>query len=578
MAAAAVTSTSTLPPSSPNLSPDDVAANRDAQADELEALAEIIGPRHLRLWQPQDDRAHAGARAIQGAGDVVGAGSGASVGADGNASNAAFTADPQGVMCIDVRTTTPLRVVLASAGPPHGGEVEGEGGGGGGGGAGAEGVPIDHLVPIEVAFTLGPLYPSHAPPTFTINCCWLGRARRTILCDKLEQIAHDALGDAILWQWYQFLHEDALDALGITPHPDTGHAVIVLGGTTAPGGVGGGERAGSGGGALYGAAPANRSGSAGSIDAVPGPAVEGPAEGGAAAGPWPPGADALPLERVQSGAAANAVAAALKRIRSYDQQERQRRFDESMHMCGICFEEGLPGPACMRLHCSHVWCRQCIGGYCTSQIESAQVNSIKCPQDGCDADILPTEIKQVVEVADYERYETMLLDVGLSAMTDVVRCPRLTCQSPVILENDSVMGECQACYFVFCVRCKKTWHGTNMCNIVDMEALLEEYDNASAEERREIEVKWGATFPKLRQMMIEAKDALYLRANSVECPVCGAYISKTDGCNKMDCSRCRCIFCYLCGKEIKLKDPYGHFSAECRLFEGMPGVEDDGEW
>eukprot|EP00038_Savillea_parva_P002833 m.118171 g.118171 ORF g.118171 m.118171 type:complete len:103 (+) comp10966_c0_seq1:1689-1997(+) len=53
---------------------------------------------------------------------------------------------------------------------------------------------------------------------------------------------------------------------------------------------------------------------------------------------------------------------------------------------------------------------------------------------------------------------------------------------------------------------------------------------------------------------------------------------QTDGCNKMDCSRCRCIFCYLCGKEIKLKDPYGHFSAECRLFEGMPGVEDDGEW
>lgn len=84
MAAAAVTSTSTLPPSSPNLSPDDVAVNRDAQADELEALAEIIGPRHLRLWQPHDDRANTGARAIQGAGDVVGAGSGASVGADGN--------------------------------------------------------------------------------------------------------------------------------------------------------------------------------------------------------------------------------------------------------------------------------------------------------------------------------------------------------------------------------------------------------------------------------------------------------------------------------------------------------------
>ena len=33
-----------------------------------------------------------------------------------------------------------------------------------------------------------------------------------------------------------------------------------------------------------------------------------------------------------------------------------------------------------------------------------------------------------------------------------------------------------------------------------------------------------------------------------ECPACGAIIDRNQGCDHMTCSKCRCSFCYVCGK------------------------------
>lgn len=142
----------------------------------------------------------------------------------------------------------------------------------------------------------------------------------------------------------------------------------------------------------------------------------------------------------------------------------------------------------------------------------------------------------MVTVAEYDRYESRLLEVGLAEMTDVKTCPRLTCQMPVIIEKNSDMGSCPACFYVWCIYCDRAWHGTNPCRIKDLAKVMQDYEEASEEERGAMERRYG--YKKLQSLLNDAKDMEYLRANSVPCPNCKAWISKIDGCNKMYISRC----------------------------------------
>jgi TRIAD3 protein (E3 ubiquitin-protein ligase RNF216) len=43
------------------------------------------------------------------------------------------------------------------------------------------------------------------------------------------------------------------------------------------------------------------------------------------------------------------------------------------------------------------------------------------------------------------------------------------------------------------------------------------------------------------------------------CPKCNAQFMKEEGCNKMECPRCRAWICYWCRKEIPREIGYGHF-------------------
>ena len=58
-------------------------------------------------------------------------------------------------------------------------------------------------------------------------------------------------------------------------------------------------------------------------------------------------------------------------------------------------------------------------------------------------------------------------------------------------------------------------------------------------------------------------------------------VQKTEGCNKMTCTKCRSYFCWLCNTLLSRSTPYSHFSirgSPCfeRLFEGVEADQD--EW
>ena len=70
-------------------------------------------------------------------------------------------------------------------------------------------------------------------------------------------------------------------------------------------------------------------------------------------------------------------------------------------------------------------------------------------------------------------------------MSDIVNCPRPSCQSPVILEQDRTIGVCQVCRFAFCSLCKLTFHSVSPCVFRpnEIRKLKMEFGNATEAEK-----------------------------------------------------------------------------------------------
>jgi len=74
------------------------------------------------------------------------------------------------------------------------------------------------------------------------------------------------------------------------------------------------------------------------------------------------------------------------------------------------------------------------------------------------------QVKELVSVELYDRYERLLLQQSLDTMADIVYCPRRACQCPVLIDDN--MGTCPSCNHVFCVYCKMTYHGVSPCRLL----------------------------------------------------------------------------------------------------------------
>ena len=82
------------------------------------------------------------------------------------------------------------------------------------------------------------------------------------------------------------------------------------------------------------------------------------------------------------------------------------------------------------------------------------------------------------------------------------------------------------------------------------------------EQGRENEEKRRAKVKELENEVLAMK---YVAQNAKRCPRCSVAIERSEGCNKMTCSNCQAVFCFICGKEV---DGYNHFQGgSCMLFD-----------
>jgi len=267
-------------------------------------------------------------------------------------------------------------------------------------------------------------------------------------------------------------------------------------------------------------------------------------------------------------------------IMHYSEYEVDRVFNVSYFECQVCFCEKI-GSACMKFYeCDHISCRECLSEYFTLQIQDGAVKNLSCPTPKCESQAYPSQVKTLVRDDLYDKYDKFLLQTTLDTMSDTEYCPRPNCQTPVLIEKDSTIGECPNCTHAFCILCKKASHGVAPCSIktTEFRKLRDEYMYASEEERSLMEKKYGRR--KLQHVFEEVVSDEWVKENSKKCPNCECSIQKSEGCNKMTCIKCRCHFCWLCNMILTNGNPYSHFnnpSEECfnRLFEGIDGFNDD---
>uniref|UniRef100_G3MKP3 RBR-type E3 ubiquitin transferase n=1 Tax=Amblyomma maculatum TaxID=34609 RepID=G3MKP3_AMBMU len=268
-------------------------------------------------------------------------------------------------------------------------------------------------------------------------------------------------------------------------------------------------------------------------------------------------------------------------LTEFNIQEKRRLFNLRWITCQVCLTSKLGSEFELVLGCDHAFCRECLREHFRIQIESGSASQLRCPQEKCTTQVLPTQVKSLVGDALGARYEESLLNAYLDSQADLTYCPRLQCQRPVVTDPDLPMAQCASCYFVFCLYCRMVYHGVQPCRLKPGEkrAIRDEYLSATPAAKQAMEKRYGRR--TLQLLVDESLTQDWMQENSKKCPHCAISIEKQDGCNKMTCWRCGTYFCWICLVALKASgNPYQHFSdprSSCfnKLFEGAEELVDD---
>ncbi|XP_039308043.1 E3 ubiquitin-protein ligase RNF14 isoform X1 [Solenopsis invicta] len=372
---------------------------------------------------------------------------------------------------------------------------------------------VEHLPPIRMYITLPNTYPSKTSPNFHLSIIWLTPWDISFICQKLDEIWKENEGNEIIFQWLNFLQNDIYDFLNIWESLDISYLNLM-----------------------------HTSRNAVTIRLAK-----------------------LSDCRAQNGALLSDIKRLLIR---YDKEQHKAQFYKNIYTCHICFEEYV-GTNCIELeNCGHIYCRGCMEQHTRIKINEYN-NDILCPTIDCKRKMSPNDIKTLCPDL-FSQYEDIMLRVTLDTMDDMVYCPQISCQYPVIRNPNDDTPICPICNYCFCIYCRKMYHGQEPCEMTSAETiiLIEKYKNSNDKEKKMLEKKYGK-----RQMQSIEKylTTEYLQDNTKNCPKCHSFVSKSEGCNKIQCIHCNAQFCWLCNEQIH---GYEHFNSPGNLcygllFEGM---------
>ncbi|KAJ3429064.1 e3 ubiquitin-protein ligase [Anaeramoeba flamelloides] len=199
----------------------------------------------------------------------------------------------------------------------------------------------------------------------------------------------------------------------------------------------------------------------------------------------------------------------------------------------------------VRCKAGHLICVNCLNGTVKYAI-GMRKNEIKCPtaETNCVETFSNRVLVNNVPKKVLNLFERLVQEseISLAGIKHLKKCP--FCNYAVIIRNPNKRTlECMnpKCLKDSCLRCGNEAHKGKSCEQVKKQKNI-----------------------GLRTYMEEELTKALLRT----CNKCGQKYFKNEGCNKIDCSHCGEIMCYICGESIN-KETYDHFSNEgsiCKLW------------
>ncbi|ORY58171.1 uncharacterized protein BCR38DRAFT_353404, partial [Pseudomassariella vexata] len=229
--------------------------------------------------------------------------------------------------------------------------------------------------------------------------------------------------------------------------------------------------------------------------------------------------------------------------------ERSRMLGE-MAECGCCFDDC---PINRMVHCEgdtvHWFCRGCAKQQAETIIGYSKYKLTCMSMDNCEAGFSISQRKKFLDnklqtALDRNEQAEVLREAGIENLETCPFCP-FAMEYPTVEENKEFRCANPECEVVSCRLCRKETHIPKTCD----EAKLEEGHSA-------------------RHTIEEAMSEAVIR----KCNKCSNPFIKQDGCNKITCTRCRTIQCYVCRQTVK---DYSHFNdtsrggkeGQCPLFD-----------
>uniref|UniRef100_A0A3B4D7W6 Ankyrin repeat and IBR domain-containing protein 1 n=1 Tax=Pygocentrus nattereri TaxID=42514 RepID=A0A3B4D7W6_PYGNA len=248
--------------------------------------------------------------------------------------------------------------------------------------------------------------------------------------------------------------------------------------------------------------------------------------------------------------------------------------EEGLAPCGICmcsisvFEEPVDMP------CGHEFCRACWEGFLNVKIQEGDAHNIFCPAYDC-FQLVPVEvIESVVSREMDKRY----LQFDIKAFVDnnpAIRwCPVARCERAVRLSRPGTAAtdalsfpllsapavDCGKSH-LFCWECLGEAH--EPCDCQTWKMWLQKVSEMKPEELAGVSEAYE-----------DAANCLWLLTNSKPCANCKSPIQKNEGCNHMQCAKCKYDFCWICLEEWKKHSSSTGGYYRCTRYEVIQQVEE----
>uniref|UniRef100_A0A3Q0RVM7 Ankyrin repeat and IBR domain-containing protein 1 n=1 Tax=Amphilophus citrinellus TaxID=61819 RepID=A0A3Q0RVM7_AMPCI len=243
-------------------------------------------------------------------------------------------------------------------------------------------------------------------------------------------------------------------------------------------------------------------------------------------------------------------------------------------LCGIClcsisvFEDPVD------MSCGHEFCRACWEGFLNVKIQEGDAHNIFCPAYECYQLVPVHVIESVVSREMDQRYLQFDIKAFVENNPSIRWCPAARCERAVRLTRPGP-GDTDPHSFPLlpspAVDCGK---GHLFC----WECLGEAHEPCDCQ-------MWRNWLQKVTEMKPEelagvseayedAANCLWLLTNSKPCANCKSPIQKNEGCNHMQCAKCKYDFCWICLEEWKKHSSSTGGYYRCTRYEVIQQLEE----